>query len=653
MARTQKLAVVVANQKVGKSMFNAIEAGSKLFRYERPSQRAQGTAKPGESVQQYLQFNDGKQTHMMTPTTDEGNQMLGRHPNANTPAALQMFAPITSVAGRAVTHLNPAFGPLNLLREIPTRMFNLVGRGGDLVTESGQAVSLTATRGFFLGQALNPSTWWEAITFAANGDESQAIREFKETGGMQTFTERLTNERQVERKFGAGGLAAKLGDKAETVLGFTKKWNTIFETVGVLASYKGLRQAGLSSKQAGFVTLDMMNFRQTGTVTGSILRPVYMFANATAQDALQLKRSFYNRGQMNYRAVAEAAAIAGAAAMLFSMMRAGDDDDETGGKQMDSLNDGVLYKNLLFKGADGEYIKVPIGFGAFQSMYQMGVAWSRYQSGLITQEAMMEDWFAGFVKNVSITGGSEVSIKKDPTVWFMQTVTPDLLQPPLTLATNKNFAGGNITGVLRKDRYASEQGKWATAEFYKEAAKSIRETLGLDLAPESVKATMDGYMLGPLALVQDYFAKSNEDREAKGLGTDTSFSGLQRTLGVNRIFAKTDETRRAQFQFYKEEEKANDILKKYDAVLPKEIGARETYDQKVARYNEAGMTAEEYEYVAAKKDYDKTHAEIKKRGDALHNDHMKGIDRSADLTAINQEEAAAMITYVKQVRGIN
>jgi uncharacterized protein YccT (UPF0319 family) len=153
--------------------------------------------------------------------------------------------------------------------------------------------------------------------------------------------------------------------------------------------------------------------------------------------------------------------------------------------------------------------------------------------------------------------------------------------------------------------------------------------------------------------VQDYFAKSNEDREAKGLGTDTSFSGMQRTLGVNRIFAKTDETRRAQFQFYKEEEKANEILKKYDAVLPKEIGARESYDQKVARFNEAGMTAEEYEYVAAKKEYDKTHAEIKKRGDALHNDHMKGIDRSADLTALNQEEAAAMITYVKQVRGIN
>jgi uncharacterized protein YccT (UPF0319 family) len=164
---------------------------------------------------------------------------------------------------------------------------------------------------------------------------------------------------------------------------------------------------------------------------------------------------------------------------------------------------------------------------------------------------------------------------------------------------------------------------------------------------------MDGYMLGPLALVQDHFAQTNADREAKGLSVDTSFSGMQKALGVNRIFAKTDETRRAQFQFYKEEEKANDILKKYDAVIPKEIGARETYDQKVARYNEAGMTAEEYEYVAAKKEYDKAHAEVKKRGDALHNDHMKGIDRSAELTDINQEEAAAMIAFVKHVRGLN
>jgi hypothetical protein len=531
--RSDKLAHIIENQKVGMAMLDAKNAGSKLFAETTAQMRSADGAKTITRV-----TLPGSDVRFVMPTTPELNKALGKHPNAMAPELSRKITRGTGVFGRLVTHANPAFGAINLLREIPTRAFNLVGRRDELVNAAGKRVSLTATRARLFTQAVNPVTWYEAIRYGFGKEYTGALQEFKATGGFQTFSDRLSTEDQIIRSLDAK-TANWVKKSPGAVMQFIKNWNNVFEATAVLSSYKALRAGGIEPQQAGFVTLDMMNFRNSGEWTPTWVKPLFTFANATAQDALQTKRAFYHRGKVNGRAILEVGALAAVAAMLYGMTREADDDDELGGKQLDSQPAGDVYRNINIPNGDGTYTKLPIGFGAFQTAWQMGVAIQKHTLGLLTEGEMFADIASGFVKNFSITGGSEISLGKDPAGWFSQTVTPSLLKPIVSVYSNKNFAGAPIEGPIRKDKYASEQGKLSTPEAYKTVATTMRETIGWDMSPEKWRVGIEGYALGPFAAMLDYFVDITGDREGKGLRTDATISGIDRALGVNRFLSRT------------------------------------------------------------------------------------------------------------------
>ena len=111
-----------------------------------------------------------------------------------------------------------------------------------------------------------------------------------------------------------------------------------------------------------------------------------MFANPIAQGGHQLAMTIgTRRGQIRY-AVYTIAAMA-----LYAMLRSGDDDDELGANRMDEAGNFNLYRNILIPMGNGQYFKVPVGFGMQQLAWAHGVNAVRTLSGQMTAgEAIAE-----------------------------------------------------------------------------------------------------------------------------------------------------------------------------------------------------------------------------------------------------------------------
>jgi hypothetical protein len=394
-----------------------------------------------------------------------------------------------------------------------------------------------------------------------------------------------------------------------------------------------------------------MNFRKTGEITGRYMRPLYMFANATAQDLGETRKALFHRGKVNWQGVIEMSALAAAGSMLYSLARSEDDDDEMGGKKMDALSSGDVYKNILISKGNGEYWRIPVAFGAIQAMYQIGVAANRSEAGLITPAEAMQDSFAGVVKIGSLTGGSETPFLDKPAIWAAQMVSPSLLRPIMNTALGVNFAGSPVTTTLQADKFKSEQGKFNTPEAYKTFVKSVRETMGADFSPEDAKNLAEGFLIGPVKVALDEYIDVTGDKEMKGLDKETDTSTLMRILAANRFMSATDEGRIAQTAFYKLTREARELEKQFNVTAPKKFdGKSENRQQKMARYASAGMTPEQAELLDAYKAYEKAHDPLKKQIRGVQEEALQD-DRSDVLKSLAAQEAAMMTDFVKTVKG--
>jgi len=644
VARTAKLASEIANQRVGASVYEAAQAGSKLFARTVPM----GGRTP------YIKVRVNGQSLFYAPTTDAGKRMFGLHPGQGLVdhKGMRALTQATTLLGRSTTQAVALFAPVNaLFRDIPTRMFNFVGRKDDLRRPDGSRIGVQATRGRMLLNVMSPFTLAEAIAYAWADKEGHYMARFLTTGGHLTFSKMLKTEAEVSKTFARGSLA-KIQNGVAAASSLLHRWNSAFETIAVLASFKALTDGGMSDRDAGYLTLDMMNFRKSGGFTGAYLRPFFMFVNPAAQDALQFKRALYNRGKFNFQALAEVGALATIAAAIYGMARDMDDDDELGGKNIDALTTRDLYNNIVIPDKDkpGSYVKIPLGFGWIQTAWQAGVAKARYDKGIITQADWVADVTSAVTKNFLITGAPEVAFTKDPALFFTQMLTPDAANPIVQTVTNKNWAGQPITGLMVRDKFDSEQGKWKTPEAYKKAATRIREITGIDVAPENVKTVAEGYLIGPMAAGLDAFVKAEEDKKAKGLFTESSIPAWHRSLGLNKFYSVTDETRSTNAQFYTEQRKMDELVKEANS-LSRKASKRESADEKAARFASTGVMTVDQALL---------HFEIERKLAGIASDSREAYLRQKDgedmldtFTELAGKEIEAKREYVLKMRGLN
>jgi len=136
------------------------------------------------------------------------------------------------------------------------------------------------------------------------------------------------------------------------------------------------------------------------------------------------------------------------------------------------------------------------------------------------------------------------------------TATPSILQPVMQNVLNRSAFGNKITtNYVRDDKLKAEQSKATTAQFWKDTAIELNDTLGIDMHPEQIKNLFDGYssMLGSLKELNTVFVE-NPNREDLGRKTRTPF--LNQFIGTTNEFA-------IQSRYYEASEEAKSVYNEY------------------------------------------------------------------------------------------
>lgn len=630
--RINKLAQVDSSLALGKAAMTAIRAGSKAWELHLPDQ----------SGRNYVRATVGGETVFLAPVRKELDKAIGG-PDAMNAALKKWAATPTRVYGQLFTTYTAAFAPLSYVRDGLTRTFNLRGRASELVREDGTFVSVAEARTRVGAQMANPVTWLEGFKHAYAGINSPALQELIDAGGLTTFSEVVNTERKIEGQFAKGRGLERV--KEEFV-----KWNKAFEVAQVLASYKGLRDAGIGSQQASFTGLDMMNFRRSGETTSGVLKAFYLYANPVAQDIRGFTRNIIDRnGKLNVWGAVDVGVMFGVGTALFAMAREASDDDELGGKVIDSMSDKELYSVVPIKISDSVTIKIPIGFGWPQVAYTWAVAKKRADLGLITEQTAQHDSLKAFFSTFAVTGISDASYQRDLPLALLQMVMPDLLAPVVSAATGKNFMGGPITGNLKADTNKSDQGKWRTPEVYKQIAQTVQKTTGVDLAPESVQAVATGYAGGLLAIGLDIGLGLEQDRAEKGLSKDYAPTAVERALGLSRWYTRSDINKQAQAAFYREKEQLVDMQRDFNSEAPKGLG-REKRDAKLVRLATGGATPVQIDQLKSLAAYEKEARLVQERWKQADARRKGGEDISALAETIVADEITLQTKFVKDVR---
>jgi hypothetical protein len=337
----------------------------------------------------------------------------------------------------------------------------------------------------------------------------------------------------------------------------------------------------------------------------------------------------------------EVAGLAGLAAFLYSMAREMDDDDEFGGKMMDSLQTDHE-RALLIPLGGGDYFKVPIPFGAVNLAWVLGGNMVRAGDGTITWGEAAASTAKALTKSIIPTGVSDIDVGKDPAGFAMMTLMPGLAKPVAQVFANKNFKGGKLSyAEPDSETYMSESGRPATPEFYKDMATVVREATGADMAPEKYRALMEGYFIGPAALL----LAPTADREAKGLAArglgDETTNAVAKATGVSRLFKATQPIERITSVGYARVEEAREVLRHTAVAEPKEDGTdRETTDEKMERVRNAGATDEQMQLVEAYLEWKSRDASLRRR--------QKVMIAEEGLGAVEAERMESMRLFLEQ-----
>lgn len=469
-------------------------------------------------------------------------------------AFLKVISKPTGWYARGVTQWTVTFAPMNMMRDTWEksefiRVQKLYDKNNRLVdSKTMDKIGRDTIKNAFADKEV-----WQATKRLGFGQElrdsvpaERMLKQLLKEGGVSNYGTYLdkTEVDLIKRlKKENNPMAGKL-EKAGKVL---EGYNKMFDTVSALASYKALVENGIDSKQAAATTLELTNFRKTGSKMRGI-KALYMFSQPTVMGAANLMRYLSTRkGQIRF------AAYMAVMTSLYTVLRSMDDEDE-GGNKMDQLGDITRYIPIPL--GDGKYFKIPVGFGMAQMAWNFSTNLVKGAVGDISMTEAGTNMLVHSLKTFSPVSPSEISAAKYPMEKITLTATPSILQPVMQNVLNRSAFGNKITtNYVRDDKLKAEQSKATTAQFWKDTAIELNDTLGIDMHPEQIKNLFDGYssMLGSLKELNTIFVE-NPNREDLGRKTRTPF--LNQFIGTTNEFA-------IQSRYYEASEEAGSVYKEY------------------------------------------------------------------------------------------
>ena len=469
-------------------------------------------------------------------------------------AFLRVISKPTGWYARGVTQWTLMFAPGNMMRDTWEksefiRVQKLYDKNNRVVDSKTMDKIGRAT----IANAFTDKEVWQATKRLGFGQElrdsvpaERMLKQLLKEGGVSnygTYLDKSEVDLIKRLKKENNPIAGKL-EKAGKIL---EGYNKMFDTVSALAAYKALVENGIDSKQAAATTLELTNFRKTGSKMRGI-KALYMFSQPTVMGAANLMRYLSTRkGQIRF------AAYMAVMTSLYTVLRSMDDEDE-GGNKMDQLGDITRYIPLPI--GDGYYFKFPVGFGMPQMAWNFSTNIVKGAVGDISMTEAGTNMFVHSLKTFSPVSPSEISAAKYPLEKAALTITPSILQPLVQNALNRSAFGGQITtNYVSRDKLKAEQSKVTTAQFWKDTAIYLNDSLGIDMHPEQIKNLFDGYgaMLGSLRELNTILVE-NPNREQLGRRTRTPL--LNQFIGTTNEFA-------IQSRYYEASEEAGSVYKEY------------------------------------------------------------------------------------------
>jgi hypothetical protein len=461
---------------------------------------------------------------------------------------LNFLAKATAMMGHSCTSLNIGFAPCNGARDFMERGVNMANR--DYVDSYGQHVpgyKMLASYVSQLPKAFNAVIHQVIGRLDPNSEYGKYFKEFTDAGLHYTYSRAIGKEstslinnidnlnkfyadkKNAQTEKTIDRIASRFGEMREIVSKWIYAWNDVWNLTPSLAQYVAMRKRGIEPSQTANAVSEVMDQSQTGQYTNA-LRMFFPFTNPTLQGARAMLRTVglapgADGGfHMSYRGMATFVGLTAVGNMLYSFARESlGQDEDTGAYRIDSLPISDLCRYIPIPTNDkGDYFKMPIGFGIAQLASSMAIAMDRMERGIASAEDVMPEFMAAIAKQMSPADAPSYNFSMSPATWLMQVLSPALLRPIEDVAVNRNYKGRPITYYSASEgayTSAADSGWATTAPVYKNLAKEILQTTGIDFAPEQLKALLRGYATGFLRFIPSYIdaEKNPANNPEKGM----------------------------------------------------------------------------------------------------------------------------------------
>lgn len=500
------------------------------------------------------------------------NYKLGSKP-------VEYLAKATSLYGQSFTRFQLGFAPVAGFRDFTERLIHIANR--DYRAGNGENVSGASLVGSYAANfARLGMTLWRAMRgkLAADSEGARLFDEFRRMGLMQKFTHSIGRAPQGLDEIVNGGKTTgrlrewaldapadwldgknfsawrrifnKSGSLGQKALRMIDGWNDYFQNMPSFAHYVTLRKAGVGVREAAAHTLEIMDMTKQGTITKN-LAVIAPFVRPTMQGAAAFAKTMgfsgrnvheiFEHGKRGWLAGLTAAAGFG---LVLPLVKDSLGYDEKGNSRFDAMPISRATTNLPIGVDDeGNYLKLPVGFGPVRTAYALTLAMDRMSRGILDPgEAAFEVLYAA--ARDTVPGNNPMfSFKDKPFEFITQYFCPAPLKPFLEVAENTDAFGNAIYNDARSlDKAMSDQGKKGTPAVWHRAAREIYKDYGVDLAPESLMHMAKGLALGPLRMLTTTMVGWLEDGEPyKGMQQPSALRAMPpwlAALGGTLYYAK-------------------------------------------------------------------------------------------------------------------
>jgi hypothetical protein len=456
--------------------------------------------------------------------------------------ALKMVKTISNWQSLINTRANPAFIPLNLIRDVQT------------------GATLALSKDFKTGEIAKmvgniPNAWgalWrQARGKPGNGVWDARLRDFMASGGKTSFDQYNSVEetlKKLQKDMARRSSPNKAVEAWHSVIKLVEDLNDTIENGMRLAVFNASRARGETAKRAAFLARDLtVDFQKKGEITPA-MNALYTFFNASVQGNFNFAKGLAKSRKV--QAAMMGLMAAGFAQHLWNRAMAGNDDDGENAYLKMLRNEPWKFERsmVFFLPGRKDYVMVPLGFGlnAFWHLGMQGGAVTTGDKGVMP--AVLDSTRVGFDAFNPLGSGGWVSM-----------ALPSIIDPIWELGTNQDFTGKPIYPSENKFDPApppkSQQAFSATAPVFKSAAETINKfTGGNDKEPGAVDVYPDSleYLWGWLTGGVGRFV--SQTAQTAQSAVDLNFEP-KKTPFVRSFYGSVDDASK-KAEYYNEREKA-------------------------------------------------------------------------------------------------